>query len=462
MHKGQSKFFGPGIEQYRFRGKRIMQLRNARFAGGGGTTETEEPATEEEKKLFAKIEKRIAKEIENRGINDKTLAQTMVDAAMVQWKELGVENMRKAVSDVKELQETIKRQAEELEKISNAAVGAVKAINVRSQVEAWQKDNKTALDAIRSKDGTAPNLKALKLNMRAAGTMLVSTNLGTGLPIPQYEAGVTDILRVQPTFWDYIPKGRSSSAVYNWVNKVNPDGAAAFIGEGVQKPRVDFDLEMETSNAKKIADSLKVSTELLYDIDGMTTMIETELKYQLLAKLNTTLMTGVLSSTVPAGIQTISTTYTLTGVQTTNPNNFDAIRALRAQLRVGNFPAQFPVTIFMNPVDIANMELTKANDSGVYMMPPFSSADGKTVAGCTIVEDNNIPAGYVQAAILNLFRVLIYEDYSVSWGWVNDDFEKNLVTAIAEMRIHAFHSDNHAGAFIYDTLANIKTAITVA
>lgn len=268
------------------------------------------------------------------------------------------------------------------------------------------------------------------------------------------------MLRAEPTFWDYISKGRSSSPVYTWVNFKNPDGAAAFIGEAVAKPPIDFELDAETSNAKKIADSLKISTELLYDIDGMATMVETELRYKLLDKLNTTLMTGVLSSTVPAGIQTISTTFTQTGLATTNATNQDAIRALRAQLRMGRFPKQFPVTIFMSPIDIANMDMQKATTSGVYMMPPFSTADGKTIAGCVVVEDDNIPVGYVQAAVLPLFRVLIYQDYTVSYGWEDDDFTKNLVTALGEMRIHAFHSENHAGAFIYDTLANIKTAIT--
>jgi hypothetical protein len=162
------------------------------------------------------------------------------------------------------------------------------------------------------------------------------------------------------------------------------------------------------------------------------------------------LMTGTASSTVPAGIQTISTTYSLTTVKTANPNNYDAVRACVAQLRSGNL--QGVVTTFMNPIDYANMVLTKATSQGQVFVPAET--------GSIIVEDNNIPVGYIQVALLDYYKVLIYKDFFVNVGWENDDFTKNLVTTIAEMRIHQFFSENHTGAFIYDTLSNIKTAIT--
>jgi hypothetical protein len=144
-------------------------------------------------------------------------------------------------------------------------------------------------------------------------------------------------------------------------------------------------------------------------------------------------------------------------LSTSNPNNFDAIRAAVAQLRSLFFYGN--VVAFVNPVDAATMELTKAQDSGVYMLPPFTSSDGTRIAGVRIVEDANIPVGQLLVADLSKFKVLIYKDFRVAWGWENDDFSKNLVTVIGEMRIHSFHSANHAGAFLYDSFADIKAAI---
>jgi hypothetical protein len=47
----------------------------------------------------------------------------------------------------------------------------------------------------------------------------------------------------------------------------------------------------------------------------------------------------------------------------------------------------------------------------------------------------------------------------VKLGFENDDFTKNLVTYVAEMRVHSFVSDNDAGFAIYDTFDNVKALI---
>jgi HK97 family phage major capsid protein len=235
------------------------------------------------------------------------------------------------------------------------------------------------------------------------------------------------------------------------VNKKNPLGAAAFIGPGIAKPGVSFELATETSVAKKVAVSEKIATELLDDIPGMASYIRMELAYQLRAKINTTLMTGVSSATVPAGLQTLSVAYTLTTVQTQAPGNWDCIVAAVAQLRSGNLMG--PVTAFINPIDYANMKLWKAQTQGQL----FNMID----SGATIIEDNNIPVGFLQVAILPYYVIKIYQDFQVAFGWEDQDFTKNLVTTIAEMRLHQYSSENYAGFAIYDTFANIQAAIAI-
>ncbi len=323
-----------------------------------------------------------------------------------------------------------------------------KPVELKGQIKSWIDANKAAL--VNIKAGQKADLTPLVVKLNSPMTPANTYNSSAYLPIPEFQAGATEIVRVQPTFWDYIKKGRTGSAAYVWVNKKNPTGAAAFIGPGVAKPGISFEIATEISNAKKIAVSEKCATELLEDIDGMASWIEQEIAYQLKQKVNTTLMTGTSSSTVPAGIQTISVPYSLTTVKTTHANHWDAVRACVAQLRSGNL--QGTVTAFMNPIDYANMVLTKAQSQGQLFVPAET--------GATIVEDNNVPVGYVQVALLDYYKVLIFKDFALSFGWENDDFTKNLVTTIGEMRIHQFFSENHTGAFIYDTFDNIETAIT--
>lgn len=375
-----------------------------------------------------------------------------------------IKNREDAIAELKKLIPTAGADTAKLTQIEDEmkkhglALEALKDVNkkpngnksVSEQINDWAEANKTALQSIKS--GTKAELKPLTLKVASPMTPANTLNSSAYLPQVEYISGVTEIVRVAPTFWDYLSKGRTGSATLVWVNKKNPLGAAGFIGPGVAKPGVSFELATETSVAKKVAVSEKCSTELLDDIQGMESFIRQELEYQLKAKINTTLMTGASSSTVPAGIQSLSTTYSLTTVKTTNPNNWDAIIACVAQLRSGNL--QGPVTAFVNPVDYANMILTKATSQGQLFVPAQT--------GTTIVEDNNVPVGYVQVALLDYYKVSIYKEIEISFGWENDDFTKNLVTAICESRIHQYFSENHTGAFIYDQFETIKTAIAAA
>jgi len=341
----------------------------------------------------------------------------------------------------------------------------VKDMSVRSQVEAWQKANAETLKSI--SEGTKRDLPALEIRAVDSPMHVSTVNSGNSPYIgrTEVEAGINGFLVYPNTFWDFLTKGRTSAPTYVWANKFNREGAAAFIGPGVAKPGVSFEMVAETSNAKKIAVSAKAGTELLQDIDGMTTFIEQELKEQLYIEVNAKLMTGVSSSTVPAGIQTLSENFAFyteaaANIKTTNPNYMDAIRAVVGALRSGKLVGD--VTVFVNSIDAANMDLSKATDSGVYLLPPFTTSNGQVIAGAKIIEDQNIPTGSFQAGFMRYYRVLIYKDYTVSWGWENDDFTKNLVTAVGETRLHQFFNSIHTGAFCFDTFENVITAITKA
>jgi HK97 family phage major capsid protein len=332
-------------------------------------------------------------------------------------------------------------------------------MSIRGQVAAWQKRNADAVKKLKS--GQRAELEPFEV--RAANSPMTPAN--TTSDTVSFSAGsvirmggeVFDIHRTQPTFFDYLPKGRTGLENLPWVNKKVPasSGAAAFIGPGVAKPGTSFTFEVENSNAKKIAVSMKLATELLDDIDGMTTFVQAELAYQLKIKANTELMSGTLSSTNPAGVQTFSLGFTTSGLSTVNPNNWDCCRAVVAQIRKAFIDGQ--IVIFMNPIDTANMDMEKAVSQGTYM-----GLNIRQVPGAIIVEDYNISAGYIQAVVVDCLKTIMYKDFMLKFGWENDDFTKNLVTAIAEMRFHSYHSENDAAAFVYDDLADIKSQIAAA
>lgn len=328
---------------------------------------------------------------------------------------------------------------------------------IQMQIKSYLDANKDAIEKIKNGEKVAlPAMHVKAVTM----TNAASLNSSAYLPNPVAVPGLIDLVRVKPTFWDRLSKGSTRANPLYWVNKTNKLGNAEFIGEGVLKPLASFELETETSVPKKVAERMKASTELLYDVEGMESFIRDELRYEVMIAANTAVLTGVASATSPAGVTTVASAYNLTTISTPNPNNYDAILAAATQIRSLNFTGVLEA--YMNPIDIANMKLTKAVDSGVYMIPPFTTNTGMVINGIEVIEDNNIAVGSLLIGDMTKYRILMHQDFFVAFGWEDDDFSKNLVTVIGEMRFHQYTSSNWTGAWVYDTFANIKAALEPA
>lgn len=459
-HYPTSKRFGDSFRVQHFTG------------GSSGSGEADDEPSEEEKKgktpeqiatlkerkgLLNVIQKKIDTALATRATKDelKTIQESQKEAL----KDVPVEALREMANEKTGVMAQLAEMALRMQKLEVKATEVVKDMSIRGQVAAWHEANKENILKIRA--GEKVDVKPLEI--RVASPMTVGTvNAGASPYIgrTEIESGINDFLVYPNKFWETIKKGRTNAPTYGWVNKTNRLGAAAFIAPGDPKPGVSFALEAETSNAKKIADSAKTVTELLDDIDGMVTFIETELKEQVFIKMNTVLMADdAATSTLPAGIGFYAVPYPAgVGIATTNPTYMDDIRAVVGYLRSGKLTGD--ITVFVNSIDAANMDLSKATDSGVYLLPPFTTQNGQVIAGAKIVEDQNMPVGTFLAAFLRYYRILIYKDFTVSWGWENDDFTRNLLTAVGEMRIHQFVNGIHTGFAVKDTFANVTAAIT--
>lgn len=432
---------------------------------------------EESKKLIKQIEARVKKQLAGRAtvaqieeINKSLafLTKGKNDKGEDVDSPFPIEALREMANPKSGVMQKLIDMGVQIQEMKAAGERSIKDMSIRAQVEEWQTKNKDVLTKViagQSKD--VPNLEIRV----AASPMLVSTvNAGASPYIGrvEVEAGINGFLRFDNTFWNFLKKGRTGSPTYVWVNMYNAQGEAAFIGPGVSKPGISFEMQAESSNAKKIADSAKTGTELLQDIDGMTSFIEDELRAKVDIKINETLMANSAgSSTVPAGIRYYAQavggaafTAAFAALKTTNPNYMDDIRAAIAALRSGKLKGR--IDVFINPIDAGNMDMSKASESGVYILPPFVTSNGRTIGGATITEDQNMAVGSFLAVFLQYYRILIYRDFTVSWGWENDDFTKNLVTAVGEMRLHQFVNGIHTGFAFYDSFENVKTAIAEA
>lgn len=285
----------------------------------------------------------------------------------------------------------------------------------------------------------------------AASTYIGSTEVVSGLnSAPQGDMNVMA---------DADTSGTNAATIV-WINKVNEQGNAAFIAPGVVKPLRSFEVVAETSNAKKVAVRFNVATEALEDLDFFAAEVNKDGIQEVKRKTNEALLSSTgtgAQKDEPKGIIKYAGAFTLTSVKGEDPDNYGAIRAAAAQPRSLKFN---PNRAYINPIDGANMDIKKGTN-GQYVLPPFTTSDGKRIGAIQIVETDEIPVGYVLVGDMKKFHIRPYKGIQVKTGYNGEDFSKNMLTVIVEQRLHAYVNSIDTGAFVYDTFATIKAAIAL-
>lgn len=347
---------------------------------------------------------------------------------------------------VQELRDAMKTQGEALALIKTAKSESVDPLD--AQIKAFI-ENQNNIDAVMKGQSAGAELKLKD------AALMTTANAKPAIDIWNVEVDRT--IHASPTepdaIYSRLVKGATSSPNIVWVNRIDGEGGAAFITEGSLKPLKDWEHETETSTAKKVAVSAKVSTEMLTDAPFMRGEIDRLLRQDLMSVVNEKVLTGTGSGAEIKGVTVGAAGYTISDLngKVEMPNYADAIRAAVLQLRTLNFR---PDTLFINPVDNAMIDLTK-DTSGHYLTAEMKSL----ISGITIVETANITKGKFLLMDTSRWMLRPYENLRLEYGLENDDFRKNLVTVIAEMRLHSYQNSVDAGSLVYADFATVLAAI---
>ena len=192
---------------------------------------------------------------------------------------LKAEIIQSNIDHTKSLNETLKEYGVAIKKLS------------KKEKEEASKSTSNLYEGLKAGKETLSNIKDGKdgrLKFKAAGTMLISTNVSGGnVPVEQRLAGLDDIPSREVRLLSIVSRGTASSNVISWVSKVNRDGAAAGTAEGAVKNQIDFDLVVNSESVIKFSAFIKVSTEMVDDIDFMNTEINNELMGEMLRLIET-------------------------------------------------------------------------------------------------------------------------------------------------------------------------------
>ena len=244
-----------------------------------------------------------------------------------------------------------------------------------------------------------------------------------------------------------------------FVQRINEEGDAAFIGEGDAKPLIDGEYKEFKAVVKEVAEFWKFSQKLLLHTSSVVADFRTHAEELIELQIDSGVLDGDGVGDNLEGVTVAASAFVVPG-ELANfypaANIFDVIMATAVSIRLNNFNG--PLTAVLNPVWKAKMQGIKdANNR--YIMPSFVAPDGSMVGEVRVVFNNGMGDADILLGELKKFQTRISENIMYAEGWIDDDFRKNLVSRRLAAFLATYFPSNYAGAIIFDDIATIELAI---
>lgn len=372
-------------------------------------------------------------------------------------KYVDSKSFKDAMDDVKETLLVLKAATE---KGNN---GEVKVKSWEDQLAEQLKDyivddkGKKTVDLRSACTASPGNKKTINLVL---DTKAVST-VTSGTVAPHFGLQVDPVLSVNPRALTVLRSvanvASTNSRALVYAEYESGEGDAKWVAEGALKPNMDGTLTEKTVKAGKVAITAKFTEETLMDLPQLVA----EVRAEMINKLGITEEKGILNGTGANG-EIVGVASDMPGFSLTlankiqKANYFDAIVACYTQIVSVSNMAYVPNAILINPIDYMRMQLEK-DTNGQYLRP-FRIGD-ELIKGLQVVQTTAVPVGELWIGDWNYLNIRDLQVLTITMGWENDDFTKNLVTIIAEKRLMAYIKSQYKTAFVKDKFATVVEAI---
>lgn len=363
-------------------------------------------------------------------------------------------------SDVEALK-TLEAKSQEIEKAIARFEGKMEAMSEkgfkterapRSLGEAISQAYVSNIDKIKE---TAEKGGMMTLETKALYDTTIDGDYTGNIALSTLEAGVSTIARPIIKIRDIVNMGTTASKFVTYISQ-SVQTASSWIDEAGVKISGQPSYEEISEEVKKIAGTVKISKEMLSDL----AFVQSEINRDLMASVDQAIEAALLNGAVGGinGILTNSVTFSAGtfAAAVVNPNISDVIRVAIAQIQNANFE---PTHVVLNPEDVAAMQLTKTS-TGEYTYPMFLM-DVNKVANLTVVSTTNMVAGTFLVGDFSKSNVRMREAMNIQVGYVNDDFQRNMVTILAEARLVQYVKANDYPAFVDGNIATAIAALAV-
>jgi len=247
-----------------------------------------------------------------------------------------------------------------------------------------------------------------------------------------------------------------------YVDRINEEGDAEFIGEGDAKPLADAEWQERKAPIKEVAVFWKMSKRLAQNAPSVVSDFRIHANQLVEQKLDDEVLAGDNIGDNLAGVAELASAFVvptqLAGYYQ-DANIYDVIMAMATKVRLGNYKGQ--ITAVLNTVWKAKMQGIK-NVDGDYIVPPFVTQDGNNVGEVRVVFTNKMDDEAILVGDLKNFKVVISQNIEYYEGYENDDFRKNLMSKKLEAFLGTYLPSSLTNSIIYDDIATVLTAIEQA
>ena len=373
--------------------------------------------------------------------------------------------------DQKEELKSVKEQIAEVKECLVKMKGAFEVKNDKVEVKSLEQQIEDQLKGFITTDKKGAKTVDLKGACQQSAGYKKTLNLVfdtkatvTSASVAPTIGGVIDnTLSVDPKAQTVIRKVANVASIggrsLTYAEFVPGKGDAAWVPEGGLKPSMDATLSEKTITAGKVALTVKLTEETLTDLPQLVA----EIRAEIINRIGLAEEEGILNGTGEGGqIKGVAADMpglSLGTFKIEKANTYDVIVAAYTQVVSVSHMAYRPNIGLMNPLDYAQMQLTK-DVNGQYLRP-FQVGD-ELIPGLRVEASTAVKQGDIVLGDFNYLNIRDVWELTITFGWENDDFTKNLVTMIGEKRLMAYIKAQYKTAFVKDTIDNVITAITKA
>lgn len=292
-------------------------------------------------------------------------------------------------------------------------------------VGAWQRLALGLLDPTEKLRAAMRTL--ITANDASAGQLITPDFRGLLEPGLVRPSGLLQLLTTIPVTTDSVEYVKEQSRVAAAAPVAE---ATAVTGTSGTKPEGGLVFALVTEVVRTIAAWVPATTRVLSDAGALRAYIDAYLNDDIRIEVEDQVMTGSGSGENFTGI------FNTTGTNTAGPHagNDTPLDSIRTAIRLVQVNGRTqPTAVVVDPLGAETIERLKDSQLRYIGAGPFA-APFTTVWGVPLVVSEATPAGF---ALVGDFRKAVLFDRqstSISVGTVNDDFIRNIVRILAEMR----------------------------